>query len=124
MKQDDDTERKTATKKAIDDVNKFRKKMKKAVDVRCDTFVEILDTANDYNNNFFVEIQKKKQNIEKIIRACKEKIWEGKLDLIEYRPVSPSSLVPNYTRSPTQQKVQHTFTVRKTYVKRMLENVR
>ena len=24
----------------------------------------------------------------------------------------------------TQQKVQHTFTVRKTYVKRMLENVR
>ena len=29
-----------------------------------------------------------------------------------------------FTFSITQQKVQHTFTVRKTYVKRTLENVR
>ena len=98
---DDDTERKTATKKAIDDVNKFRKKMKKAGDVQCDSYVDILEKPNDYNDNFIADIQKQKQNVDKVIRACKEKIWEGKLDLIEYTPVSPSSLVPNNTRTPT-----------------------
>ena len=96
----DDKEHETSTKNAIDDVNGFRNEMKKEVDVQCDSLIDIIQKPRVDNAKFITEIQKQKQNVDKIIRSCKEKIWEGRLDLIEYRPVSPSSLVPNKTRSP------------------------
>ena len=85
-------------KKATDGVNDFRKEMKKAVDIQCDSLINTLQKPTTDRNNFISEIQKQKQNVDLFVRECKEKIWEGKLDLIEYTPPSPSSLTPNYDR--------------------------
>ena len=93
----DNTEEESYIDKEIDDVNEFRKEMKKTVDIQCDSLVETLRKSNIDKTNIIVELQKQKQNVDRLIRECKEKIWEGKLDLIEYGPPSPSSLLPNKT---------------------------
>ena len=85
-------------KKAIDGVNDFRKEMKKAVDIQCDSLINTLQKPTTDRIDFISEIQKQKQNVDMFVRECKEKIWEGKLDLIEYTPPSPSSLTPHYDR--------------------------
>ena len=89
------TEEESSIEKEIDDVNEFRKEMKKTVDIQCDSLIETLRKSNVDKINIIVELQKQKQNVNRLIRECKEKIWEGKLDLIEYSPPSPNSLVPN-----------------------------
>ena len=91
----DNTEEESSIEKEIDDVNEFRKKLKQKVDIQCDSLVDTLRKSNVDKTNIVVELQKQKQNVDRLIRECKEKIWEGKLDLIEYIPPSPTSLVPN-----------------------------
>ena len=89
-------------KKAIGDVNDFRKEMKKEVDNQCDALIETLQKPNVNKINFIAEIEKQKQNIDLLVRECKEKIVAGKFDMIEYNPPSPSSFIPHYAR-PLQQ---------------------
>ena len=91
----DNTEEESSIEKEINGVNEFRKEVKNQVDIQCDSLVDILRKSNVDKTNIIVELQKQKQNIDRLIRECKEKIWEGKLDLIEYSPPSPSSLLPN-----------------------------
>ena len=89
------TEEESSIEKVIDDVNELREEMKTTVDIQCDSLIETLRKSNVDRTNIVVELQKRKQNVDRLIKKCKEKIWEGKLDLIEYTPPSPTSLVPN-----------------------------
>ena len=91
----DNTEEESSIDKEIDDVNEFRKELKKTVDIQCDSLIDTLRKSNVDKTNIIAELQKQKQNVDRLIRECKENIWEGKLDLIEYSPPSPSSLLPN-----------------------------
>ena len=91
----DNTEEESSIEKVIDDVNEFRVEIKKTVDIQCDSLVDTLRKSNVDKPNIIAELQKQKQNVDRLKRECKEKIWEGKLDLIEYSPRSPSLLVPN-----------------------------
>ena len=91
----DNTVEESSIDKEIDDVNEFRKEMKKTVDIQCDSLIDTLRNSNVDKTNIIAELQKQKQNVDRLIRECKEKIWKGKLDLIEYSPPSPSSLLPN-----------------------------
>ena len=84
--------------KTIRDVNEFRKEMKDAVDIQCDALIDTLQKPNIDRNSFISLLQKQNQRVDQLVRGCKEKIWEGKLDLIEYNPPSPSSLIPCYDR--------------------------
>ena len=87
-----------STKKTIEDVNDFRKEIKKAVDIQCDALIDTVRKPNIDKNDFIDMLQQQKQNVDQLIMKCKENIWEGKLDLIEYNPPSPNSLIPNYDR--------------------------
>ena len=91
----DNTGEESSIEKEVDGVNEFRKEMKKTVDIQCDSLIGTLRKSNVDKTNILAELQKQKQNVDRLIRECKEKIWEGKLDLIEYSPPGPSSLVPN-----------------------------
>ena len=97
----DNTEQESSIEKEIDDVNDFRKEMKKEVDIQCDSLIDTLRKSNVDKTNIIAEHQKQKQYVDRLIRECKEKIWEGKIDLIEYSPPNPSSLVPNQPSNPS-----------------------
>ena len=91
----DNAREESSIEKEIDDVKEFRKEMKKTVDIQCGSLIDTLRKSNVDKTNITAELQKQKQNVDRLIRECKEKIWEGKLNLIEYSPPSPSLLVPN-----------------------------
>ena len=91
----DNIEQESLIENEIDDVNDFRKEIKKEVDVQCDSLIDTLRKSNVDKTNIITELQKQKQNVDRLIRECKEKIWEGNIDLIEYCPPSPNSLVPD-----------------------------
>ena len=90
----DNTEHDTNIAKVISNVDAFRQEMKNALDIQFDSLIDTLQKPNDDKINFVAQIQKQQEKVDKIIEECKAKIWEGKLDLIEYNPPSPSSLVP------------------------------
>ena len=80
--------------KVKDKVNSFRKEMKDAVDKSCDFLIDSLEIPNSDRNNFVLEIEKHKQNVDHLINDCTAKIREGKFDIIKYNPPSPPSLIP------------------------------
>ena len=84
-------EPKSSVSKAKHNVNQSRKEMKKEVDVQCDSLIDTLQRSDIDNTNSISEIQHEAQMYSK----CKEKIWDGKLDLIEYNQPTSSSLIPN-----------------------------
>ena len=83
--------------KTKDNVNSFRKEIKNIVDDTCDEFIDNLQTGK---NEFINNMQKQMQNVLQIISECKDKIREGKLDLMQYKPPKPSSLIPKPTIVP------------------------
>ena len=97
----DSEESESSVSKAIENVNQFRKETEKEVDAQCDCGIDTLQQSNIDNTNSIYEIQKQKQNVATLVRECKEKIWEGKLDLVEYDPSTSSSLLPNQPNVPS-----------------------
>ena len=90
----DNVEYEFRTNKAIEDVNVFRKEMKNEVDIQCDSLIDALQTQNLEREDLILRLLKQKQSVDQLIRACKKKtIVEGTLDMIDYTPPDPSSLI-------------------------------
>ena len=86
--------------KAIKHVSVTRKEAKIAVDSTCDALIDELRKPKSDQHKFLIDVHKQKQNIQELIQGCKNKIWEGKLDLIEYKPPSVDSLIPKCPSVP------------------------
>ena len=105
-------------------VNKFRKELKNAVDTSCD---KTLDELNQMETKQCSETRSVISNLENqieqnrsIISMCGERIAEGGLKLLEYKPNPPRSEIPFV---PTLSERIPLFVPRNDLIKAVIENV-
>ena len=87
--------------KIIEDVEKFREEMKQVMNHQCDSIIETLRKPNVDKSNFLSMLHKQKRDVDIMRNQCKEKLIEGKLDLIEYNPPACLSVVPKRPDIPS-----------------------